>query len=503
MHELPPSPDPTSAARSSLGPEPSAVISRQVALAFGSVFGISVVMCGMLLAVIGEVSGQITEMRAIEEGNRRSLALAAAVREQYIHLAHDVLEADGSHRDHYQDWRDSVLRGTRELRPLTAAEDRVHLDHIARGAVRMDRTFREGVLPAMARGDEARVRLEHRRIVDIAEHAAEHADTLAASFGSRMTSSHVSATQATHIGLFTGAACVLCVLALSVFHTLRLRTTVLHPLRLLARAAHRFGSGDLESRVGVVGRGELQAVASAFDRMTEEVAAREVRLVRSERMAAIGQLAAGIAHELNNPIGIIRGYLKTMSPGADPETLREELQILDEEASHCQRIAEDLLAYARLSELRVGSVNVRELLDETLHRIGEGLGVGAGRVRVEADDGAVDGDRDRLRQVVTNLLTNAVRASANGAPIDVRGMRTPTGYEITVADRGPGIPKKDLDRIFEPFFTRRRGGSGLGLAVSLGIVRDHGGTIEVLDREGGGTVFRVRLPHAPRTTPGA
>ncbi|MBC7172641.1 MAG: hypothetical protein H5U40_09455, partial [Polyangiaceae bacterium] len=206
MRELSPSPDPALTPRPpSLGPEPPAVISRQVALAFGSVFAVSVLMCAMLLAVIGEVSGQITEMRAIEEGNHGSLALAAAVREQYIHLAHDVLEDDGSHRDHYEDWRDSVLRGTRELRPVTAAEDRVHLDHIARGAARMDRTFREGLLPAMARGDEARVRLEHRRIVDIAEHAAEHADTLAASFGSRMASSHVSATQATHVGLFTGA----------------------------------------------------------------------------------------------------------------------------------------------------------------------------------------------------------------------------------------------------------------------------------------------------------
>lgn len=134
--------------------------------------------------------------------------------------------------------------------------------------------------------------------------------------------------------------------------------------------------------------------------------------------------------------------------------------------------------------------------------MGEGLGVGAGRVRVEAEEGAIDGDRDRLRQVVTNLLTNAVQASANGTPIDVHGIRTATGYEITIADRGPGILQEDHDRIFEPFFTRRRGGSGLGLAVSLGIVRNHGGTIEVEDRDGGGTVFRVRLPHASRTPTG-
>ena len=149
---------------------------------------------------------------------------------------------------------------------------------------------------------------------------------------------------------------------------MRLRGAVIKPLDRLADAARRFGSGDSRARVGNVGEGEFRALSEAFDAMAEELEAREKRLVESERLAAIGQLAAGVAHEINNPIGIIRGYLKTMGPETPPETLREELQILDEEAAACQSIAEDLVTFARAPDLRRDSFALDTLLADTLRR---------------------------------------------------------------------------------------------------------------------------------------
>jgi len=212
-------------------------------------------------------------------------------------------------------------------------------------------------------------------------------------------------------------------------------------------------------------------------------------------MAAIGQLAAGIAHEINNPIGIIRGYLRTMLPEAHHDALREELRILDEEAAACQRIAEDLLAYARTPELTKESVQIDLLIEDAANRFAS-TSKEVPRVRVDAETATVSADPVRLRQVINNLARNAIEAGSPEVEIVGRRIGT-TEYLMRVLDRGPGIRDEARSRIFEPFFSTRRGGSGLGLAVCSGIIRAHGGSIEASDREGGGTAITVTLPLGP------
>jgi signal transduction histidine kinase len=214
-------------------------------------------------------------------------------------------------------------------------------------------------------------------------------------------------------------------------------------------------------------------------------------------MAAIGQLAAGVAHEVNNPIQVIRGYLKTMGPDTPPDVLGEELKILDEEAAACQRIAEDLVAFARVPELRRDYTDMERLLRESARRFGETDEGAKQRIDLTVEPGHALADGGRLRQVVRNLLLNASSFSASDQPIEVVGRPWGTsGYEIAVSDRGPGITAEDQAKIFEPFFTKRAGGSGLGLSVCMGIARAHGGTIEVENNPDGGATFRVRIPGA-------
>ncbi len=474
---------------------PKRVIARRLAVSFALVSVVAVAMCGMLIATIGEVAGLVANMQTQEAAIRESLVLATAIREQYIHQAHWIIEQDADHLEHYADWVERVRDGAETLAPLVPEAERWRVAQVLNDSDALDELFSELLVPAIKRADQERVVRLHKQANELSQRATKQADFIARAVERELAMDHTSATRAARMGLLTGATCVLLVLGLSVVFTIRLRRAVLEPLQVLSNAARRFGSGDFTSRVGPVGEGELRAVATAFDRMAEELQAREARLIETERMAAIGQLAAGVAHEVNNPIQVIRGYLKTMGPDTPPEVLGEELKILDEEASACQRIAEDLVTFARVPELRRDHVDMERLLCESIRRFGETNEGSKQPIHLDAKPGHALADGARLRQIVRNLLVNAAYFSETDQPIVVTGKPWGSdGYEIAVSDEGPGIAPEDRSKIFEPFFTKRAGGSGLGLSVCLSIARAHGGTILVENNPRAGATFRVRVP---------
>jgi signal transduction histidine kinase len=488
------------ATRSSI--EASGLIGRQIAIGFGLITAICVAMCAMLFGIIAQVSGLVSHMRQHEGAINDGHALATAVREQYAHQAHTLIEGDGSHLGHYHAWVERIRRIAKTLEPVIPRAERSRLAEVIAMSHELDALFHERMLPAARTDDrEALVRI-HRDADRISQVAASNADSIARAVELGMVHAHVSATRSTQTGFAMSALCVLLIVAISVGYTIHLRKSVLRPLGVIADSARRFGGGDFSVRVGPIGRGELRAVADAFDRMLEEIAAREQRVLAAERMAAIGQLAAGVAHEINNPIGIIRGYLKTMGPDSPPEVLREEFRILDDEAAACQRIADDLLAYARTPELRIQPVAMDELIREAVRRFEESEPNARGRIHVRAQPYTIEADAGRIRQVLLNLLRNALKASPPLEAVEVLGVPPLIGdrYGILVADRGPGVKPEDAERIFEPFFSRQGDGSGLGLAVCQGIVRAHGGTIAVESRPSGGAAFRVQLPTRHRAS---
>ncbi len=478
--------------------KPRNVIARRLVVGFGSVSIVAVAMGALLISLIGQVSSMVSDMRGDEAIIKESLTLALAVREQYMHQAHWLIERDDEHLEHSNESLEHIMRGVDVLRPLLAPSKHNRLDAVASDCQLLEALFRDIIRPAAKRGDMALVAREHHHAQQVSQRAGEHADAIARAGEMKMASSHVLATQATRLGLLGGISCIVLVLALSAWHTVRLRQLVLKPLTVLAQAARRFGTGDFGLRLGTTGDGELQAVAEAFDRMAEELEVRERRVVSSERMAAVGQLAAGVAHEINNPIGIIRGYLKTMGPETTPASFQEELAILDEEAAACQRIAEDLVEFSRTPRLRLESAEMKSLLQETTRRFQESQDCQTAKVRVLAEPGDVFVDTGRIRQVLLNLLINAVQASTPKSEVIVVGRVVDNeGYEVSISDRGSGVAPEDKARVFEPFFGKRKGGSGLGLAVCQGIVRAHGGTIDLENREGGGTTFRFLIPSHP------
>jgi two-component system NtrC family sensor kinase len=470
------------------------VLARRLGRSFAGVALVAAAACGLLLFFLIQVANSVHQMQRDESAIRTGLGLATAVREQYIHAAHTIIIGDRSHLDHYAEWVEKVRAGTGALRSAVPEEERWRIDRIETISREMDRLFTQQLIVAVLARDRDRMLEAHHQLEEQVAVAAGDADRIAQSVESRMSQEHVGATHVTRVATSIAVLGILLLVSLSVISTRSLQNAVIRPLHSLAEAATRIGAGDFGGTVLVAAEGELGLVARAFSQMAEQLSQHQRRLIASERMAAIGQLAAGVAHEINNPIGVIRGYLRTMIPEVGREQLRKELLILDEEAAACQRIADDLVAYARAPEISRADIDVGALVITTAERF-EASGESKGsRVCAEADHVDLSVDAIRIRQVLQNLLRNAVQAAPGGSAIEVYGVATSDAYVVRVLDRGSGIPDELRTRIFEPFVSGRINGTGLGLAVCSGILRAHGGEISARPRDGGGSEFVVELP---------
>ena len=248
--------------------------------------------------------------------------------------------------------------------------------------------------------------------------------------------------------------------------------------------------------------GEPAGAVLLVQDITEQVAF-ERGARQSEKLAALGTMAAGLAHELNNPIGVISSRIEIMLLDAEAQPvygqLAEDLRVLHRHAQRVARIAHGLLSFSRQSSGRRGPVDLNHLVEETLLLVERPItkqGVKVTR-RLGPDLPPLWGDGNTLQQVVLNLLTNARDAVDGGGEITVETSRAdgePDAVRLLVRDTGPGIPSEALPRIFDPFFTTKAEGTGLGLSISYGIVRDHHGTVDVESRPGEGTTFILTFP---------
>src|SRR6185436_13814821 len=226
----------------------------------------------------------------------------------------------------------------------------------------------------------------------------------------------------------------------------------------------------------------------------------EDQLIQSEKMAAIGQLAAGIAHEIRNPLAIIMNALYDLAEivdGEDPE-VREDLRIAKEEMDRVQTIINSLLEFSRDSGATVETVDINDLLRKTLFLMNKYLQNSDVRVVTElADIGPCPANQNALRQIFLNLITNAVQAMPHGGELSVRtSLADDHRVRLEFSDTGIGIPPDQLNDIFNPFFTTKSPGQGTGLGLSVvhSVVRRHHGDIQVRSTPNVGTTFIIELP---------
>jgi signal transduction histidine kinase len=247
-------------------------------------------------------------------------------------------------------------------------------------------------------------------------------------------------------------------------------------------------------------RGRERRNAALLQAQSEAIHAARARLVQSEKLAALGQLATAIAHEVRNPLGVIRSAAQGVSEtlGAEDDDGKRSCSFILAEIDRLNNVISSLLAFARPLRLAPRQVAVGELFDSALLLARDDLASKGLRVsRVEAADvPSIRADPDLFRQVLLGLLANAADVTARGGEVFLEARRVDGVVELAVSDTGPGVAAELRSRVFEPFFTTRDRGTGLGLAVARQIVEAHGGRIDVGDRPGGGARFAIRVPAA-------
>jgi two-component system NtrC family sensor kinase len=323
---------------------------------------------------------------------------------------------------------------------------------------------------------------------------------------------------------------------------------ITRPVRVLVNVTDQVSKGDLTQRVTITQHDEIGHLANTFNRMIEslkqsrdeveqynrnleekiiertlQLEEAQAQLIQSEKMSAIGQLAAGVAHELNNPLGGILGYaqftLEKLNKNIPEKTTAKEIQSyiryvsdIETQARRCKTIVQNLLKFSRTSRtVEFDDVDVNKAVEETLSFVAHQLHLSQIELNVQLDPRLphIQGNIGQLQQVFTNLIINAMHACKPGAAIDIQSRYSPAlgefggAVELMFKDHGHGIKEEHLKKIFEPFFTTKEigKGTGLGLSVSYGIIKEHGGEITVVSEVGCGSTFTIVLPVQKPETP--
>ena len=307
-----------------------------------------------------------------------------------------------------------------------------------------------------------------------------------------------------------------------------------HPIKELELLARRVAAGERNVQSSIDSRDEIGDLAGRFNDMSRSLGEREnsiielnrdleqkvqertaeleeknrllvqtrEELLRVEKLAAIGELAAGVAHEINNPMAIIRGNteLLQLSVPEDADN-REEVDTIFQQVKRVERIVSNLQKFARREQRESRPVRLNDLLHEIVAQIRHQVPLDGIKVLESYSEAVevVEGDGDQLRQVFTNLVLNGVQAMPQGGLLTLTSAAVLDDeendcYEVRVSDTGVGIVLENLSQVFNPFFTTKATGTGLGLSVSYGIVREHGGSINVASIPGCGSTFSVVLP---------
>ncbi len=276
-------------------------------------------------------------------------------------------------------------------------------------------------------------------------------------------------------------------------------TRSLYKVKLITRAGHQATANI--SATPLRGKdGKILGRLLVFNDMTDRVRL-EDQVMQAEKLSSIGMLAAGVAHEVNTPLAVIASQsqmLQKLLPPEDPQ--RSFLDKIVRQTFRASEIISHLLKFSRTSGTEFKQTDVNQVVGETLTLLEHVLR--AGRIRLEEHFDSqlppIQGNSGRLQQVFMNLILNARDAMRGGGGLRVRTLRENSSVVVEVVDSGVGIPKEDVPRIYDPFFTTKSGsrGTGLGLAVTYGIIREHSGIIEVQSKPGQGTTFRLEFPAA-------
>jgi two-component system NtrC family sensor kinase len=309
------------------------------------------------------------------------------------------------------------------------------------------------------------------------------------------------------IALFLGITIAGMIVALII--SFFLAKGILEPVKRLVDASHRWAKGELEYRVKHMPKDEMGDLGETFNLMASSLKDRderlkeytEQRIMKSERLAILGQLAAGVAHEINNPLGAVIMYIHLgLEDLETKDLLRKNMENAVREASRCKNIVKGLLDFAHQTNPSLEELDVNDILERTLSMVENQASFQNIKITrvISSSLPKIMIDASQMQQVFTNLIINAAGAMEGRGKLSIATRENPEdeSIEIEFSDTGYGISKENLERLFDPFFTTKEvgRGTGLGLAISYGIITKHNGNIEVKSELGKGSTFIIRLP---------
>ena len=284
---------------------------------------------------------------------------------------------------------------------------------------------------------------------------------------------------------------------------------IILPLRVIENTTKRIAQGDFKPLPVLDTRDETQRVVEAFNRMVEELERRQDQLVQGKKMSSLGVLTAGIAHQLNNPLNNISTSCQIILEEldqADLEFVRKMLTNVEQEVYRARDIVKGLLEFSRVREFSLKAIPLEDVVKRSIRLISSQVPPGVDLVDEVPWDLILELDAQRMQEVLLNLLMNAIQAiKETPGEIRIAAAADPAHHEavITIEDTGVGIPKEELDRVFDPFYTTKEVGvgTGLGLSIVYGIIEKHHGRIAVESKQGEGTRFTIRMPYNPEVKP--
>lgn len=278
---------------------------------------------------------------------------------------------------------------------------------------------------------------------------------------------------------------------------------ILRPILILHKGVRSVAEGELGVEVPIVGEGEIKELALSFNRMSvklkklvDDIKTATQHFARTEKLYALGEFSAGVAHEIKNPLTSIKMLMQTVKEKKQILSSKD-IEIIEEEIDRIDRIVKEFLAFARYKKVEKSYVNINDVLEEVIIITRPKMGQSAIHLVQSFSPSIpmIKGNHDALKQVFLNLVLNATQAmDGKGGTLNIETSINNETLSVVIKDAGVGIPGKDLNRIFDPFFTTKEEGTGMGLAITHNIINDHSGKIDIESTPGVGTTVKVELP---------
>jgi signal transduction histidine kinase len=277
---------------------------------------------------------------------------------------------------------------------------------------------------------------------------------------------------------------------------------MLDPILVLNKGVKRVGEGEIGVEIPVVGQGEIKELAISFNKMSRklkalinDIKAAQENLVRTEKLYAVGEFSAGVAHEIKNPLTSIKLLMQTLAHKKQAVSSKD-FAIFEGEINRIDRIVKEFLAFARPKKHEKKSVNINNALNEVITITSPKMKQSRIELVQEFSSGLpeIKGNRDGLKQVFLNLVLNSLQAMEEGDTLTITTLYSDGNLQVEIKDTGVGIPAKNLKNIFDPFYTTKEDGTGMGLAIAYTIISDHSGTLKIESKTGISTTVKVVLP---------